>query len=585
MAVAAVLSPLLLLFGLKYGTIETLRFRLIQDPRNREIRPLVSKSFAKTWIEDLGRRADVAFITPMTRQISATVTATVKERPDKKVDLDIVPTGAGDALVLENNAPIPQRGECVLTQFAAEELKAQPGDTLVVTATRTREGRIESGSLELKVAGVLSLRASELKAVYVPLELLEAVEQFKDGQAVPEYGWPGSTPKAYPQYDGLIVVLPQELSKIDQLTLANNTGFTKIESMTQADLQARAAFQVAPELSLYFLSTEKKPVGEESVANVRYRLRGKNATLIPWVAPIKARLLTESGTEVATVDLLALSVDPVKAESIGLTPLPGWGETATALQVMLPASLGNVGARLSVQIALEKDVLTFPLAPVSERGTAERVAFVPAPLAGILKLSQLREVVFERERGEFLLSRRGYASFRLYARNIDTVEGLRQFFEEQAIPVHTEARRIKDVLDLDKYLTLIFWLIATVGIIGGVMALLASLYASVERKKRELSVLRLIGLSGPVLFRYPIYQGMLIGTGGFVVAVAFFSVIATMINTLFRAHLAAGESFCRLPLLHAASALGMTVLIAILAAAVAAWRVTKIEPAEALRDE
>src|SRR5262249_4274451 len=158
MAVAAVLSPLLLLFGLKYGTIETLRFRLVQDPRNREIRPLVSRSFTKAWIEDLGRRADVAFITPMTRQIAATVSAVVKERPEKKVDLDIVPTAAGDALVLENNAPIPQQGECVLTYFAAEDLKARPGETLVVAATRTREGQIESGTLELKVVGVLSLR-------------------------------------------------------------------------------------------------------------------------------------------------------------------------------------------------------------------------------------------------------------------------------------------------------------------------------------------------------------------------------------------------------------------------------------------
>src|SRR6266446_5205669 len=136
MAVAAVLSPLLLLFGLKYGTIETLRFRLVQDPRNREIRPLVSKSFAKAWIEDIRRRADVAFITPMTRQIAATITVLVKERPEKKVDLDIVPTGAGDALVLENHAPIPQRGECVLTHVAAEELKVRPGETLVATATR-----------------------------------------------------------------------------------------------------------------------------------------------------------------------------------------------------------------------------------------------------------------------------------------------------------------------------------------------------------------------------------------------------------------------------------------------------------------
>ena len=46
MAVAAVLSPLLLIFGLKYGTIDTLRTRLVQDPRNREIRPMASQAFS-----------------------------------------------------------------------------------------------------------------------------------------------------------------------------------------------------------------------------------------------------------------------------------------------------------------------------------------------------------------------------------------------------------------------------------------------------------------------------------------------------------------------------------------------------------
>ena len=74
MAIAAVLSPLLLLFGLKYGTIETLRFRLIQDPRNREIRPLTSRSFSSEWFEQIARRQDVGFVIPMTRQIAATVT-------------------------------------------------------------------------------------------------------------------------------------------------------------------------------------------------------------------------------------------------------------------------------------------------------------------------------------------------------------------------------------------------------------------------------------------------------------------------------------------------------------------------------
>lgn len=585
MAIAAVLSPLLLLFGLKYGTIETLRFRLVQDPRNREIRPLISRSFSHEWFAQISQRPDVGFVIPMTRQIAATVTATVQGKPGK-TDLDIVPTGADDPLILENGAPIPEAGECVLTHFAAEELQAQIGDTIIATARRIKDGQYESGDVELKVIGILSLRASELKAIYVQLPVLEAVERFKDGQAVPEFGWPGSTPTAYPQYQGLIVIVPQPLNRIEQYNLRNNTGFTQIEELTPAELSSRAQFSLATNQPIYFLSTERKPVGEESVETVRRKLRGKNAMLLPWIAPITAWLRTEGGTEIASLQLYGLSIDPDQAQQLQMSPRPDWGVEEIRRQVMLPSSLPETKEPLFLQIDNErKEVLTFPVSPVTERTAFSTVAFVPIKLGGMIALHQQRNIHYDRDLDAFVLSRRGYAGFRLYVKTIEAVDGLRRSFENQSIPVHTEAQRIEDVLNLDRYLTLIFWLIALVGVLGGVTALLASLYASVERKKRELSVLRLIGLSGPALFRYPIYQGILIGIGGFLVALLFFQAIGMTINTLFREHLGPGESFCRLPLWHTIGALAVTIGIAILAATFAAWRVTHIEPAEALRDE
>ncbi|MCK5203198.1 MAG: hypothetical protein KAR15_04980, partial [Desulfobacterales bacterium] len=42
MGLAAVLAPLLVLFGVKSGIINTMSDRLIQDPRNREISPVGS---------------------------------------------------------------------------------------------------------------------------------------------------------------------------------------------------------------------------------------------------------------------------------------------------------------------------------------------------------------------------------------------------------------------------------------------------------------------------------------------------------------------------------------------------------------
>jgi putative ABC transport system permease protein len=206
-------------------------------------------------------------------------------------------------------------------------------------------------------------------------------------------------------------------------------------------------------------------------------------------------------------------------------------------------------------------------------------------LGGILNLFTERNIAFDPGQNQFVLKRRGYAGFRLYAATIDDVDGLKRHLEAQGIPVHTEAQRIRDVMELDGYLTLLFLLISAVGICGGVAALTASLYASVERKRKELSVLRLIGFSRGALFRFPVYQGVLIAGSGFLLALAFFFVMAWTVNALFRSHLQAGESFCRLSAWHLVLSVTAVGILASLSSFAAAWRVASIDPAESLRDE
>ncbi|NOG82766.1 MAG: FtsX-like permease family protein [Planctomycetes bacterium] len=256
---------------------------------------------------------------------------------------------------------------------------------------------------------------------------------------------------------------------------------------------------------------------------------------------------------------------------------------------MLPKSIKIPDSSVQLRITRDDDSLIFPVQIVSDLVPHEieqrNTAFVPARLAGILNLFKLRNITFDNRISEFVLSRRGYAGFRLYASTIDDVDRIRQHLEEEGIPVHTEAERIRDVSELDTYLTLIFWLIAAVGIIGGVAALMASLYASVERKRKDLSILRLIGLSGASLLRFPIYQGIIIAVGGVCMAFLFFESLAWIINSLFSSHLQVEESLCCLSIWHLLIILGTTVAVAVLAGTIAAWRVTRIEPAEALRDE
>ncbi|MCK7575183.1 MAG: hypothetical protein MZV65_04350 [Chromatiales bacterium] len=48
-ALTAVIAPLLVLLGLKHGTIETLRERLVEDPVYRELRPTQTQPYSEDW--------------------------------------------------------------------------------------------------------------------------------------------------------------------------------------------------------------------------------------------------------------------------------------------------------------------------------------------------------------------------------------------------------------------------------------------------------------------------------------------------------------------------------------------------------
>ncbi|MCF8049262.1 MAG: hypothetical protein K9L19_17075, partial [Desulfarculaceae bacterium] len=450
-----------------------------------------------------------------------------------------------------------------------------------------------------KVAGVADPRATTQGRLFVLLPVLEAMESYKDGEAVPRYGWPGSLPKAYSLFDGAIVAGTQPLDHTLLLSLRINTGFYRARAMGRDELLTTSGLSFPEGAHIYFLSTlgsgggasagRSSPVDDKNLGAVRAKLRGAEAGLLPWVAPQKAELIGPDGKALAQVELYALPGAgdlPAEARPAPAPPWPAPAKDGGPRLVLMPApEVKAAGGDLRLRLKMGQRELVFPVSLTSEPSPRPGVSFIPQELAGVLRLGQTRPLRYDPARNQFLLHRRGYAAFRLYARGIDQVAGLKEFFESQGIDVHTKAAEILQVKELDRYLSLIFWLIAAVGIAGGAASLVASLYASVERKKRDLAVLRLIGLPRGSLLRFPVYQGVFLAGGGFLAALAFFGSLAKIINTLFAAHLHPGESFCRLPWHELTAALAATLAVAALAAVLAAWRVSRIEPAEALRDE
>ena len=576
LAVASIIAPLLILFGLKAGTIQTMRGRLVEDPKNREIRPLSAHSFSRDWFERIREQhPEISFVIPMTRQISTAVMA--RGPAGDRTSLSLLATGDNDPLLLENGSGIPDREGCVLTAPAARELKAGTGDTIEVTVTRIIHSRRQKASLALTVSGVLAARASGLKGIFVRLPVLEAVEDYRDGRAVPAYGWQGTLPGAYPVFDGVVVAAARPLARLDQIMLINSTGFSSIRELAADATEQLIGFSPDPGRMLYLVSVKKNPVDEESVKAVQRRLRGKGAVLLPWVRPFSVSLGDKATGRVDNIRLFALAPSAARISTLDPGALfadqadIAFGDSGPVTVMTLTVSRG--GRRLTM--------------PVRVRGTARPGArgFIRAGLAGRLDLLSLRNVAWDPKGQALLISRRGYAGFRLYAATIDQVAGIRDMLQAQGITVRTEEERIAEVRRLDRYLSLIFWLIATVGVIGGISALTASLYASVERKRRELNILRLLGLLRRQIVLFPVIQGLTLSGCGLGLAGLVFWGVATVINRLFQDHLQGGESLCTLSPVHVAWLIGGLCLCAVFSATLAALQAIRLDPAEALRDE
>lgn len=84
----------------------------------------------------------------------------------------------------------------VLSESAARKVGAAPQSRLEGRLDRVREGKRESASLSLLVAAVLPPEAHGTDMAYVPLELLAASEDYRDGLAVPFLAWSGDSQTA-----------------------------------------------------------------------------------------------------------------------------------------------------------------------------------------------------------------------------------------------------------------------------------------------------------------------------------------------------------------------------------------------------
>lgn len=320
--------------------------------------------------------------------------------------------------------------------------------------------------------------------------------------------------------------------------------------------------------------------------------------LAPAPRTIAARLELEAsdGSGVVRVGLLASAPgDPFlsghRAEGLPRDTIALSPEAAAALGIAPGVSVTALAERG------DGGFLEYPLtvAEIAER-LPGRQALVPVALADAVEAFRDGYALptYGVEAGRALAGRAvSYESLRLYAADIGAVASLVGALERDGFRTVSRVEEIRWIERLDRGLGTVLGLIAAVGGAGFVVFLSMTLIAEVERKRRSLATMRLMGMGRGAVSGFLAVQGLgvaLLGVSLAFLAYGLFVLIAAPPLAAVLAEGPAGQNpiaagaVTRLTTENIALCVGVTLVVTGIGTTLGSVRAYRIQPMEALRD-
>ncbi|WP_234052785.1 MULTISPECIES: hypothetical protein [unclassified Xanthobacter] len=175
---AAVLTPLLVLYGLKLGVIEGLLDKLRADPSILAVSVSGYRTISEAELAAIRAWPETGFAAGAPRSIVASAEMRPSPQSREYVDADWLPSAAGEPL-LPAGAPPLGDNDIALSEPLAEKLGAKVGD--MVQAAIYRDGSAHELTMDMRVAAVLPRAALGGSRALVSEGRLVTMARFSDG--------------------------------------------------------------------------------------------------------------------------------------------------------------------------------------------------------------------------------------------------------------------------------------------------------------------------------------------------------------------------------------------------------------------
>ena len=184
-AIVGIVAPLAILAGIKAGVVEALIADLKSRPDTLHVSITGDHGFSAENVAEVRGWPETAFVAPSSRSIARRME--VRRAGGGVIRrAELVPTGSGDPLLPAG--PTIEGSAVAASDGLARSLELSPGDTLEAVVRRGKTGRTTALRLPLTVAAVLPPAAMQGEAVLMTPGLMEEIEAFYDGYALPHRG-------------------------------------------------------------------------------------------------------------------------------------------------------------------------------------------------------------------------------------------------------------------------------------------------------------------------------------------------------------------------------------------------------------
>ncbi len=575
-SLGAIFAPLFILLGLQEGIVGNMIDQLKRSPESRLVTPRypLKTSLDDDWLAALGRQAETVITSPASHLL-----LDIEGLGDP---VNAIPTTPEDPLLAENGISLAGGNErsVVLSAGLSRHTGKKRGDFFTVILVRYIGGRKEQAPIQFRVAGVLPETASPDAKFWIPRDLFRWFDQWRKGRAVPELGLSGTGTFLRPEFDGILTLLKKIPPDEDyRRMLSGRTSFSRLPQPCED-----AGWQLPPESRAHLWKPVNSRIYKSDFKPLenRHHELGYAVETIPFLENFKVELSSEGRDKKMTVTILPDS--------------PPGNESDKTPHVMCSDEDGfRTGAtgQISFSSGSEKKRIVIPVNILSSSKIKPgRLAVPDKQLAGKMNAARRQTATYDPVSGEFSPVGEEMRYFRAYAKSIDGLETLVEFIRQEGIKQGSGALRepnsrleeVRSIRRLAFYMEQLYILIVVVSGVSGIFAIAASVYAGVQRKRKDLAYLELLGVHRGALFLFPYLKSLMLVAGGVISAFIAYLIFGHFSDKLFVHVLGEAASLTRLTGWNIFYLIAGIFTAGSLASLLAATSVMRIEPGEYIRE-